>query len=545
MKNSNFTDAQIIEDESFDSHLSDEQSDDLDEKQALEVFGSEQNAKSSVSILKDTFKSYVNKPKEMDLKTWVENELNRYPETFTKDEALKTSSEIIESSININQTATNLDKELKNGGSKESFIAKSIQEGASALNIANIGNYANEVQSSLAKANEINLETYLTKDGIVNQNKNLHGFIAEEHHVNTFNIDATTKNSSLRAEMNQSINKNSVDITIKDLKTGKVVKRYQAKYGQDAKSTEKYFQDENGNYKYKGQGKLVPKGQEGEIKNSTSTIEAGDVKSKPLSYKDAQKAKEQAQKEQQIKDYDWDRVNKLDMSKHIAKQAGFAAVINSGMQGGYILGRRVFNFLSGKENQPLSEDLKEWLNATYEGGKNVAITTVATTGLTIIVRKGLVGALAKATPIGQLANIAYVGVCNVKLLYKMAIGELSSKKGFDEMRKATVSTAASLSGAFYGAAFGTVLGPVGSILGGTIGAVVGGIVGSTAGELINKAYKKTKQIAKDAIKISFECAKDLVCSTTNAIKNVVCGVGSAISSGIKSVGSAVCSFFGF
>lgn len=521
------------------TYLNEKESEKLDEKAAIDVFGSEENAQKSGSIIKETFRSYFRKPREMSLKSWVEAELSKYPETFSKEDILKTSDEIIKNSQKVNETAANLDAELKNGGSEESFIAKNIEEGAKAANITNIGNYANQVQNALDEANKLSLATYLTKSGQINQNINLHGFIAEEHHVNSFNIDAITKNSSLRAEMCQSTDKNSVDILIKNIKTGKIVKRYQSKYGKEAAATDKYFKDETGNYKYKGQGKLVPKDQENEIKNANSTIKSGEVESKPLSYEDAQKAKAQAQKEQQIRDYDWDRVNKLDMSKHIAKQAGFAVALNSAMQGGFILGRRVFNFLSGKKNQTVSEDLKEWLNSTYEGGKNIAITTVATTGLTIAVRKGLISALAKNTPVGKIANIAYVGVCNVKTLYQMATGKMSVKSGFSEMRKTTVSTICSLTGsmkgATSGAAIGSVLGPVGAVAGGLVGGVVGGMAGSIVGETINKTYKKVKSFSKEVIKKSFDQVKNVVCTTANIVKKTCSSVVSAV----KNVGSAL------
>ena len=79
-------------------------------------------------------------------------------------------------------------------------------------------------------------------DGSINQNLNLDGFIFEQHHANTFNMDAVLKGSKYRAEAVQPnpgevYKKNSVDIVIKDIVSGKQVKRYQAKLCRDSKAT--------------------------------------------------------------------------------------------------------------------------------------------------------------------------------------------------------------------------------------------------------------------------------------------------------------------
>ncbi len=82
----------------------------------------------------------------------------------------------------------------------------------------------------------------------MNQQLNLDGFIAEQHHVDTFNLDAVAKGSEYSAEVlqpkpYQTYGKNSVDIVIKDGE-GKIVRRYQAKYGADADATDTMLKKE-------------------------------------------------------------------------------------------------------------------------------------------------------------------------------------------------------------------------------------------------------------------------------------------------------------
>ena len=69
------------------------------------------------------------------------------------------------------------------------------------------------------------LGTVSTRSGAVNRIPNLDGFIAEQHHADTFNLDAAAKGSPLRAEVLGNQGKNSVDIVIKDGR-GHIVRRY-------------------------------------------------------------------------------------------------------------------------------------------------------------------------------------------------------------------------------------------------------------------------------------------------------------------------------
>jgi hypothetical protein len=225
----------------------------------------------------------------MPLQEWLEYQFRKYPVWKDEEDLQQSARDIIETITYNNEQKVAYYEHLESGKSKESYLAKKIEEGAKAANIVQVGQYASAIDQSLREANIVLNQALLTNSGAVNMNPNLHGFVAEQHHVNTFNLDAVAKGSSLRAEMRQSNNANSVDIVIKE--GNKIVKRYQVKYGQNAEDTAKYFKDGT----YPGQGKVVPAGQEGKVSNSSSRIEAGDVRSKELTYEEAQKIKEAAQ----------------------------------------------------------------------------------------------------------------------------------------------------------------------------------------------------------------------------------------------------------
>lgn len=51
--------------------------------------------------------------------------------------------------------------------------------------------------------------------------------------------------------------------------------------------------------------------------------------------------------------------------------------------------------------------------------------------LQVVIRKGIIKFIPKATPAGVIANIACVGIENIKVLGKIASGELTLTKGLD------------------------------------------------------------------------------------------------------------------
>lgn len=87
-------------------------------------------------------------------------------------------------------------------------------------------------------------------NGGISQNMNLDGFIAEQHHVNSFNMNAKLDGSNYIAEVltpeaGQKYVKNSFDVVIRD-NNRKIVHQYQMKYGASSQRTIEMIRD--GNY---------------------------------------------------------------------------------------------------------------------------------------------------------------------------------------------------------------------------------------------------------------------------------------------------------
>jgi len=292
--------------------------------------------------------------------------------------------------------------------------------------------------------------------------------------------------------MRSSTEANSVDIVIKD-ESGKVVRRYQSKYGQDADATQAMF--ERGDYR--GQRKLVPEGQD--VANSTDHIEYGGAKSKPLSKEDAKGHQAQAQQQGSIDPYDWQTLDKLAIGQQLGMQALMAVGVSCGMHAMGIVGRRIL----GESNQSLSEDILEFLRKTGGSAQSTSVHVVASGSLLIAARSGWLGQAMKRSPAGVLANVAMIGVESAKILYRFSKGELTAAEAMDALGATTAGVlfgvAAASEGATLGANIGAVFGPVGAVVGGAIGGVIGGLAGGAIGPTIYAGFKAVASSAKNAL----------------------------------------------
>ena len=126
---------------------------------------------------------------------------------------------------------------LSQGRSKENWFAQEMKKATSGMSAVESAKYLQSLYEAVATANQQLIDTITTKSGAVSQNQNLDGFIAEDYHAQTFNLNATARGSHYRARVlkpyGKSYTKNSVDIVIDNLDTGKISRRYQAKYGRD------------------------------------------------------------------------------------------------------------------------------------------------------------------------------------------------------------------------------------------------------------------------------------------------------------------------
>ena len=229
-------------------------------------------------------------------------------------------------------------------------------------------------------------------------------------------------------------------------------------------------------------------------------------------YEKHKAAQQKAQLEAELKQYDWNDVNRLNIAKEIGKKALVAAAFTAGFQGARILGRRVWNSITGKKNQSGNEDLKEFFESSIKSAKHVGVQVAVSGALVVAAKSGWISVL-KNTPAGEIANIAYVAIENAKCLYKFAKGEMSATETLDAMGNTNASAVGGLYGAMKGAAYGLAFGGVGAF----VGAVVGGIAGSAIGETVYQGGKAIVKTAAKVVKSAYEGVKSVAKSVFNTV----------------------------
>lgn len=450
------------------------------------------------------------------VKEWLSQKMQESLPEKAPTEIQAMTEEIISTLETNEENKKSLNYAIENGRSKESWFASEIQKAASKMSTQETVKYLTSLDSALHNANESLYSTIKTQAGAINRNPNLDGFIAEQHHAQTFNLNAEATGSQYRAKVlepkGKGYAKNSVDIVIVDV-NGKVVKRYQSKYCQDAKATQKAF--ERGDYR--GQQKLVPEGPEGEIgKKSTTMLEAPDgTKSNPLTKSSAKQKRDEA-RSGDWNELNWNEYKTKDLAIGIGKQAGYAAFQGAVIGVGFDVAQKLWN----------GEKIKgeEVAKTALASGADFGIKAATAGAIKVGVEKGIITVIPKGTPAGAIANIAYIAIEDAKIVGKMMDGDITVKEGIEKIEQTTVATVAGLyamgEGAAMGATAGAIFGPAGMAIGGFVGGTIGYMAGSKVGETIVKGAQKLRDGACKVVKTIGSKIKDKCDSLVNGLKDL-------------------------
>ena len=297
---------------------------------------------------------------------------------------------------------------------------------ANTLSASRANTYVDNVNSAIGKSNEEILSTLTTRTGEISQNPNLDGFIFEERHAGTFNIDAAIKEKNyyakaLKPEIGETYGKNSIDMTIED--SGKIVRKYQAKAYKNANETAKSFYDRQQGYKYKFQSKLVPSDQTGDIPNSVDKLKFGEVESKNISKEEIKNIQEKYQSgDKEAVKFSFEKdVDALAISKQLGKQAVINGTMGVGIGMTLDVGTKL---VSGEE-----VEVAEVIEAGVKTGTSMGLSTAVAGGIRVAVEKNVVpkvfaGVLANNNAVGAVAasSVNMIGTA-----FKLGSGEISKK----------------------------------------------------------------------------------------------------------------------
>lgn len=481
----------------------------------------EEEVQKVYEIQKYFLESYAKSKERMTVEEWLFAILKEQLSEKSDVEIAEISGEILSTIKTAETKKESLEAAVAVGRDRKSWLASELIQHSSRMSAQEGAKYLQGLDDAVKKANKEMYDTITTKSGTPNMNMNLDGFIAEQSHVNSFNLNAQAAKSNLHAEVlkpkpGSTYGANSVDIVIKD-SSGRIVRRYQVKYGATAKDTIRMIKEGN----YRGQRVIVPEDQVEEVQKAfidrkvSSIIGANGVSSKPLTKEEAKKLQKQAQNKN-FPDVDWNEYAAKDIAKGIAGEVGKSCLMGAAVGAGMnVLGRVI-------QGEPI--DGEEVVETALVSGADFGVKTAVAGGLKVAVEKEILSVIPKGTPAGTLTNIAFVAVENVKILGKVAAGDLTLKEGVDKMEQTTIACvagiAAAVKGGAFGATIGMVLGPIGAAVGGFVGGAVGHIAGSKIGQAVIKGCQKIRDTAKSV----FKSAAAAVRNATGSFVSGVAGV---------------------
>ena len=433
----------------------------------------------------------------------------------------------------------------------ETAAIKEPQLVANVLSTKFVNNYIDTVNTAIDNANKTIIESVTTKAGTINQNPNLDGFIFEEHHAGTFNIDASVKQKSyhaeaLKPELGETYGKNSIDIVIED--SGKYVKKYSAKAYKNANETAKSFYDKITGYKYKFQSKLVPTDQTREIVNSVDKIKFDNVESKGITkteIKNIQNELQSGNKKIDIFSFKKD-VNTISISKQIGKQAMVNGTMGLGIGMVANIGA---NIITGK-----GVEAEEVIEAGIKTGASMGMARAVAGGIRVAVEKKVIPTVfSRILTNNTIGAVAVASMDIVGTAFKLGSGEITLGKAVKDIGKSVGAAYGAIVASGWGYAGGMAIagmiglgtiGAVGTILGvgvavvagavcGTVGSKIGGAIDNGVGTIAEKVVDKAVEVVKEGI--------DTVKNIANGVINKVQSIGKKITSGL----SKVASWFGF
>lgn len=507
---------------------------DMEENKSKEYIN-EQEARTLKELFAKYLKSYKEKDVSVSDKEWLEQLFKSELPEVKEEEAKHDAEEIVDAIKEFDGNLRSLNEAAQKGVSKESWLADKIQESSVGMAVSEYGQVLQSMDDMLYLKNmELADALQRSTDGQIKMSPNLDGNIAENMIAKTTELSGFIQGKNIKVEVRDVFTENSVDVRAINLDTGKY-QNYQLKFGKDAKATIDLI--ERGNYN--NQQIIVPSEQleevrahfkaKGSSKTITDHIDAWGAEGKKFTKENMKELQLAAQEDGIMPSMDYSHYQTKDLAMSIGKNAGAMALQAAAVTTGLNIASKIFK---GEK-----VDADEMVEIAIKTGADTSVKVVTAGTLQVAIRKGIISFIPKATPAGVIANIACVGIENVKILAKIASGDLSLTKGLDQMGRVTTSMVGGLWGMAKGAAVGAkltgwipVVGAPLAVVTGFIGGMVGYFGGSKIGDTIYNAGKKVAGAARSVAK-----------AAVNGLKSA----GRAVASGAKKVGRAVASFFGF
>lgn len=427
-------------------------------------------------LIREFITSYKAKDSDMSDEVWLQIKLAQELPQETQKNIASMSREILQSVAKSNECLRDAKEARAMGQQPHEWFADRIEDIAIGMDVNQFGNTLEALDNTIRQNNQAMTDAVLKRDGTINMNPHLDGFIAEQELVNSFNANAQINNSNyearvLKPEAGSSYNKNSVDIGVYEKNSGKLVRRYQSKFYNSVDDAVKVLKDS-----YRGQRVVVPEGQAeltkeklGGKRSVTDFIEAPDgTRSKSISKIDVKEKQKYVQENGVVPKSDWKAYSTRELAVRLGKDVAYAGVVGVAIGTGVHLAKKNFS------NEEIHAD--ETIAAALKSGADAGIKAATAAAVTVAADKGLLPILANVSP-SIITNIVHQGIEIMKVLDGVLSGDIDPGEAMAQLLWIGVSehvAGAILSGVgTIGTAISILATPVGAAIGLATAAVVG------------------------------------------------------------------------
>lgn len=493
-------------------------------------------------ITRDFVETFAeNSNKNIANKTWLVPKLQQYlPEKSISE--IENFYDEIEIHLQLaEQNKQDLQNYINSGRSQNSWFADQVMKSTANMSMENVKSWMTNLDTTLSGVNESFKNVIYTKNGNINSNEHLHGYIFEQQHIASYNLTEAATDGNFIARTPEKVDghyeKAGPDIEFVN-KTNNQVQgdKYQAKASHSAEKSSEAFEKKGG---YPDQERVIPTDQQkilgdkyhGEIKGPDGKKSTG------ITFDEAKKMQQDAQSGN-WKDWDFNKYKTGDLAIGIAKKTSIAALQGMFIGAGFELAKKLWN--GEKING------SDVVKASLKSGADFGLKTAIAGSLKVASEKNLLfmgKIIPKGTPAAVIANIAFVVVENLKVIGQILDGNLSIREGISLMMQTTISTIGGLIGYGYGAAAAALLvsgGLVGAVVG-FVGGTIGYMLGSTVGDTIASCVQPITEVFVSTAATVFSTAEKVVGGICNAIGSAI----KSVASGISSIARGICSCFGF
>ena len=470
-------------------------------------------------IFREFIQSYSEKDAAITDQEWLKGMLKDKELEITDEELDKYAADLVGSVKSFSESLRSLEESRAEGKSAAEWLQEKAKESGKEISTEEL----QQLNLGMEQANARVLRNAKAEEAHQTVNASAIDLIAEQKMIDSFNANAVSAGAEFEAEIDypaedSKYGHNLFDVVIKDKFNGRRLENYQIIYGKDLQETIDLVIETPA----AKQRIVVPEDMVAVIQKEcpfhkiVSQIGGTDsvqVASDVLCLDENLDALDRAIPpivEKLVTD-------PAETISEIADKTFSAGVFSAGLQQG------IERLVDGKEVEDFSA--KEWLSNALMSEDTDGIKTAAAGALATVVHKGLVSVLPKDAPAVVVADLASVGVENVKMLAQVADGAMSIEDSIEHMGNMNVAMGFEYVWNTYAAPYASrflsaipVIGPI--ISNSIVGRQIVNLVKTPIKELVVEGAKQIIPTVKKVAKKAMKAGKKLLKAGKKLLKSI-------------------------